>query len=154
MDTNRQIITLINDFLDRFEFPAPTGVSVEAGTDPDSLQVFLKTAEPGLIIGYHGENLSALQLVLGQHLHSRFDRWLNLSINVNDYRERRESALHSLADSAVTRVIATGQPHSLPPMPAGERRIVHMYLSDHPQVTTSSEGLGRNRSVIISPRAV
>lgn len=116
--------------------------------------VSLQTESPAILIGFHGENLSAMQLVLGQHLHSQLGEWINLSLNVNDYRERRETALHALADSAVARVLATGQAHSLPPMPANERRIVHLYLSEHPQVVTESTGEGRSRSIIISPKPV
>jgi len=127
-------------------------VTIVFSPDQNIYNVLLKTDNPGLIIGYHGENLSALQLLLAQHLHNQVGEWLNLSLNVNDYRQRREASLHALADSAVARVIASGQPHSLPPMPAAERRLVHLYLADHPDVTTASEGVGRSRSVIISPR--
>jgi spoIIIJ-associated protein len=48
--------------------------------------------------------------------------------------------------------MATNLPHSLPPMPASERRLVHLRLANHPQVVTSSEGTGRHRSVIVSPK--
>ena len=77
---------------------------------------------------------------------------MNLAVNVNDYRERREATLHSLADSVVARVTASGTPHTLPPMPASERRVIHLYLAQHPEVTTSSEGIARNRGLVISPR--
>jgi spoIIIJ-associated protein len=119
----------------------------------EAYQVLLQTESPSILIGYHGENLSAMQLILSQHLHQQTGEWLNLSLNVNDYRERRQFTLHSLADTAVSRVLATGQPHSLPPMPASERRIVHLYLADHPRVLTASQGIGKNRSVVISPKS-
>jgi len=120
--------------------------------DQDLHQILIQSTQPALLIGYHGETLSSLQLILGQHLRSRLQGWVNLSLNVNDYRERRETSLTALADSAVAQVLSTGQPHSLPPLPANERRIIHMYLADHPQVVTSSEGQGRSRCVIISPK--
>jgi spoIIIJ-associated protein len=120
--------------------------------EPNLYQVLIQSTRPALIIGFHGETLSSLQLILGQHLRSKLNDWVNLSINVNDYRERRESSLTAMADSVVDQVVSTGQPYSLPPLPANERRIIHMYLADHPQVVTASEGLGRSRCVIISPK--
>lgn len=121
-------------------------------SESEMYQVLIQSTRPALLIGYHGETLSSLQLMLGQHLRSQLDGWVNLSLNVNDYRERRESSLTALADSVVSQVLATGQPHSLPPLPANERRIIHLYLSENPQVATTSEGQGRSRCVIVSPK--
>lgn len=140
--------------MDQLGFGSDVTVSCRYDSGQDLYQVLIQTDKPGLVIGYHGETLSALQLFLGQHLRTQAGSWVNLSVNVNDYRERRQSALDSLADSVVIKVVATGLPHSLPPMPANERRLVHLHLADHPQVTTASEGLGRTRSVVISPKTV
>jgi spoIIIJ-associated protein len=153
MDDLKLITTTAQEFIDALGIASTVTVSVSPSKDDDSYEILLKTDNPGLIIGYHGESLAALQLLLGQHLHAKSEKWFNIVVNVNDYRQRRETSLVALADSAVTRVLATGQPHSLPPMPAGERRQVHLHLADHPEVTTSSEGIGRHRSVVISPRS-
>ncbi len=153
-DFVNQVGQVTRDFLDQLGFGPEVVVTVNQTDGPDEVryEVSLQTTQPALVIGYHGETLSALQLFLSQHLKSKTGEWLNLSVNVNDYRERRESTLSSLADSVAQRVISTGQPHSLPPMSAGERRTIHMHLADHPQVITTSEGVGRSRSVIISPK--
>lgn len=152
MDDLKLITDTAQEFITALGLTPAVTVSVSPPSANDAFEILLKTDNPGIIIGYHGESLSALQMLLSQHLHAKSQKWLNISVNVNDYRQRRETSLSALADSAVARVIATGQPHSLPPMPAGERRLVHLHLADHPQVSTSSEGVGRNRSVIISPR--
>lgn len=152
MDHTQIVLDTTTTFLSQLGFGSEIEVHVVYDTVADIYQVFLKTASPALLIGYHGETLSALQLILGQHLHSKIGDWLNLSVNVNDYRERREDSLKALADSVVRQVVETGQPHLLPPMPASERRIVHLYLADHAQVSTSSEGVGRQRSIVISPK--
>ena len=152
MDHSAAVSQTTLEFISQLGLSQQVLVTIDFSPDQNIYNVLLKTDNPGLIIGYHGENLSALQLLLAQHLHNQVGEWLNLSLNVNDYRQRREASLHALADSAVARVIASGQPHSLPPMPAAERRLVHLYLADHPDVTTASEGVGRSRSVIISPR--
>ncbi len=153
MDKLTLVSDTITSILSQLGFSDQVSVQSQHDETNDTYEVFLQTKDPALLIGYHGETLSALQFILGQHVHSNLGSWLNLTINVNDYRERRKSALEALADSAVQRVVTTGQPHSLPPMPAGERRLVHMYLADHPQVVTASEGLGRTRSIVVSPKA-
>jgi spoIIIJ-associated protein len=152
MDHSATVIGLTQKLLDQLGLSAGVEVSVNYDSKNQLYQVLLQSSRPALLIGFHGETLSAIQLFLGQHLHAQIGEWVNLSVNVNDYRERRESSLTALADTAVSQVLATGQPHSLPPMPANERRVVHMYLSDNPQVTTSSEGTGRSRCIIISPQ--
>jgi spoIIIJ-associated protein len=146
-----QIVTeTTQDFISRLGFFKAVTAKVVRGEEENSFHVQLETKEPALIIGYHGETLSALQLFLNLHLHSLNDTWMNLTVNVNDYRERREATLRSLADSVVARVIYSGTPHTLPPMPASERRVIHLYLAEHPEVSTSSEGVGRNRGIVIS----
>jgi spoIIIJ-associated protein len=153
MDKSNKINEYCLEFLEHLGFSSLVTVEVQHDSATDTFQILFHTEDPSLLIGYHGENLSAMQLLLSQHLHFAFDEWLNLSLNVNDYRERRQFTLHSLADTAVSRVLATGQPHSLPPMPASERRIIHLYLADHPRVSSSSQGAGKNRSIIVSPKS-
>jgi spoIIIJ-associated protein len=153
MDHLSDISKYTAQFLEALGFTDEVKVSVNLDKQNNLYQVLFQTSEPSLLIGYHGDNLFALQSLLGLHLHAKFDEWINLSLNVNDYRERREFTLHSLADTAVSRVIATGHPHSLPPMSSSERRLVHLYLSNHPRVSTSSQGQGRNRSIIVSPKS-
>lgn len=153
MDFLKQVNENAQHLLDEMGFAQTVTLQSKFDAEGNVYLILFQTENPSLLIGYHGENLSALQLVLAQHIHAQTGEWLNLSVNVNDYRERRQFTLHTLADTAVSRVLATGQPHSLPSMPAAERRLVHMYLADHPRVSTSSEGVGKNRSVIISPKS-
>lgn len=153
MDYTSDVKLVVTEFLDQMGLTDQVTVEITFDQADKLYLISLHTNTPALLIGFHGENLAAAQLVLGQHLHAKLGEWVNLSLNVNDYRERRESALHALADSAVARVISTGQPHSLPPMPANERRIIHLYLAENAQVATTSQGEGRSRSVVISPKA-
>ncbi len=149
-DLGQIILTTTTSLLEQL------GISVSAAVDYDATnelyQVNLSCENPGVLIGHHGETLAAVQLLLGQHLKAQTGEWVNLAVNVNDYRQRREEILHQLADNTVDQVVASGQPHSLPPLPANERRVVHLHLATHPQVKTESMGEGRYRSVVISPK--
>lgn len=139
------------EFLDKL---GVVGVEVEVNysKDEDRFLIVLKTDQPGPLIGYHGNTLSGMQTFVSQHLKSKTGEWLNLSLDVNDYKERREQSIKLLADDTVEKVLSTGQAHILPPMSAYERRVVHVYLAQHPDVSTESQGEGRQRSVIISPK--
>lgn len=150
MDKISVILQTTNEFLEKLGFSKQ--VSVEVTEEDDHFKITLKTDDPALLIGYHGNTLSGLQLFLGQHLHKQFDEWINIAVDVNDYRQRREQSLKTLADTTVEQVLAGKQAYILPPMTASERRVIHVYLAEHPQVTTASSGEGRDRSVIISPK--
>jgi len=153
MDHTSAVSEYTVKFLHQLGISDSVTVQVKYDKEADLYQILFHTDQPSLLIGYHGDNLSAIQSILGLHFHSQFDQWINLSVNVNDYRERRELTIHSLADTAVSRVLTTNHPHSLPPMSASERRMGHMYLQDHPRVLTSSQGVGKSRSVVVSPKS-
>lgn len=114
--------------------------------------VQIETDNPALLIGYHGETIAALQLILGLLVHKKMDKWVRVSVNVGDYRERRRESLEAMAQSAIQRVKFSGEPYALPPLPPAERRIIHMLLSEEPEVTTESEGEGRDRRVVVKPK--
>ena len=152
MDVQATLKDLVIQFLSQLGFSSDYELLVDHDPEPNLYRVTIQTADPTLLIGYHGDTVSALQLFLGQHLHAATGEWHNLSLNINDYRQRREQALHTMVDSVVEKVVSTSQPHALPPLPAGERRVIHLHLTDHPQVVSASQGEGRYRSVVISPK--
>lgn len=103
----------------------------------------------GILIGRRGETLNALEyltrLIVGREL----ERRVNLVVDVEGYRVRRERSLRRLALRMAERAVATGRRQVLEPMSAAERRIVHVALRDHEQVTTESIGSDENRKVTI-----
>lgn len=95
--------------------------------------------ESGLLIGRHAETLDAIQHIA--RLIFQKDSEKTLVININDFRQKREEYLLDLAKRIADRVVQTGMAQTLR-LSAHERRIVHMALSEHPQVSTQSEGEG------------
>lgn len=116
------------------------------------IHVQFETDNPGILIGYHGETLSSLQLMLAMMVYRKTGEWTRILINVGDYRERRQESLERMALSAAQKVKFSGESQALPPMSSAERRIVHLALAEDPEVETISEGEGRDRRVIIKPR--
>ena len=105
-----------------------------------------------LLIGRRGENLTALQFMVNLLLGAQTDLWARVVVDVNGYRVRRKEALTMLAERMAERVMEQGQPYPLEPMSPYDRRIVHMALSEHPQVMTESTGEGEERRVVIMLR--
>ena len=105
-----------------------------------------------ILIGRRAETLSALQyiarLIVGKELHKP----VAVVIDVEGYRARREQQLRRLAQRMAQQTIERGRTMSLEPMPANERRIIHIELRDHPQVYTESVGERDKRKVTIVPR--
>jgi spoIIIJ-associated protein len=114
------------------------------GADRDAL---------GSLIGRKGERLSALQHLVNLMLSRRTGQWTRVLVDVEDYRGRRERQLAELAQRAAERVLETGKMLQLEPMPALERRWVHLALRDHEGVGTQSIGEEPNRRVVVLPRS-
>ncbi len=103
----------------------------------------------GVLIGRHGQTLEALQYITRLIVSREMQRWVNLVIDVEKYKTRREQLLRQLAQRMAEQVSFGHQPIALEPMPPHERRIVHLTLRDHPIVTTKSIGKGDQRKVTI-----
>jgi spoIIIJ-associated protein len=114
--------------------------------DPDGREAL------GSLIGRKGERLSALQHLVNLMLSRRMGEWTRVLVDVEDYRGRRERQLRELANRAAARVEETGKMIQLEPMPALERRWIHLALRDHPQVATQSIGEEPNRRIVVLMR--
>jgi spoIIIJ-associated protein len=103
----------------------------------------------GALIGRKGERLSALQHLVNLMLSRRMGEWTRVLVDVEDYRGRRERQLRDIANRAAARVQETGKMLQLEPMPALERRWIHLALRDHPDVATQSIGEEPNRRIVV-----
>jgi spoIIIJ-associated protein len=103
----------------------------------------------GALIGRKGERLSALQHLVNLMLSRRMGEWTRVLVDVEDYRGRRERQLRDIANRAAARVQETGKMLQLEPMPALERRWIHLALRDHPAVVTQSIGEEPNRRIVV-----
>lgn len=104
------------------------------------------------LIGHRGETTAALQhvtrLIIGREVTGR----VNVVVDVDGFKARREQSLRRLAQRLAEQALRTGRTVVLEPMPPHERRYVHLALRDHPEVTTESIGEGDRRKVTIIPR--
>jgi spoIIIJ-associated protein len=107
----------------------------------------------GALIGRKGERLSALQHIVNLMLSRQMGEWTRVLVDVEGYRGRREQQLREIALRAADRVVETGKMLQLEPMPALERRWVHLALRGHAKVATQSIGEEPNRRIVVIPRA-
>lgn len=126
---------------------------IEISLTDDIYQIQLETSDPGILIGYHGETLRAIQKIVAMIIYRQLGEWQRMVVNVGDYRQRRQESLEKMALAAAQKARFSKEPQSLPPMPSAERRIIHLTLSSETDVETASEGEGRNRHVVIRPKA-
>jgi spoIIIJ-associated protein len=129
-------------------------VTIQTG-DTSKLDVTAEAEEKealGALIGRKGERLSALQHLVNLMLSRRMGAWTRVLVDVEDYRGRRERQLREIALRAAEHVTETGKMIQLEPMPALERRWVHLALREHAQVATQSIGEEPQRRVVILRR--
>ena len=103
----------------------------------------------GVLIGRRGQTLAALQYIVRIIAAERLRVWMPINIDVAGYKKRRYESLQSLAIRLADQVKTSRRPITLEPMPADERRIIHLTLVGHPEVATQSIGEGETRKVAI-----
>jgi spoIIIJ-associated protein len=127
-------------------------VTMEITEDTEAISIVLETEDTGMVIGYHGETLEALQLVLALILAKANGEFKRVSIEVGDYKKNRTEWLERLAFDAKERAISQGKEIYLSELKSWERRVVHLLLQDDKEVTSESSGEGKDRVLVIKPR--
>ena len=117
----------------------------------EDLSIDIMGDDSGLLIGRGGTTLSSLQFMVNFIVSKRLTEWTPVNIDVEGYKQRRYKYLETLAQRLAKRVRNTGKPFTLDPMPANERRVIHMALARNSQVTTESTGAGSERRLSIMP---
>jgi len=153
-DVTRLAQKTLQDLLDRLQVKAQVAAHrAEAAEEQEEeeppLVLDVRGDDLGVLIGRRGETLGALQYLTRLIVSSKAGRSLNLMVDVEGYKARRAQQLRQLALRMAERVATTRKSVALEPMPASERRIVHLALRDHPIVTTESVGRDEDRKVTI-----
>lgn len=124
-----------------------------SGSGPDDPSIIdIQGNDSGLLIGRRGETLHAIQFIVNMLLSHQQEERTMVTVDVEQYKERRRQKLRSLANRTADRVVANRRSITLEPMSAGDRRIIHITLADHKSVVTESSGQGLSRQVTILPR--
>jgi len=116
------------------------------------IHVDIRGDDLSVLIGRHTETLNAFQFVASLIVGRETEDWVQLVVDVEGFRDRRKKQLIQMATRLAEQVVKSGKRLSLEPMPSAERRIVHIALREHPDVTTESVGEEPHRKITIVPK--
>jgi spoIIIJ-associated protein len=122
---------------------------VEVISDEIPLDLDIEGDDLGILIGRRGQTLASLEYITKLMVVGRLKAWIPLTVDVAGYKKRRRDSLQRLALYLAEQVISRRHAITMEPMPADERRIVHLTLADNPDVTTQSIGEGESRKVVV-----
>lgn len=130
-------------------FGLNTDVSASADEDVIELNV-PSTYLNGFLIGQHGDTLRSIQFLIATTLHQKNAELVRVNVDVADYKRQRNERLAAQAEEWAKQVLETGEPMHLQPMNPAERRVVHKVIGDYSELSTESEGEGRDRHVVLT----
>jgi len=120
--------------------------------DRRNIHVDIRGKDLSVLIGRRSETLGAFQYIASLIVGKETQQFVQLIVDVEGYRDRREKQLVQMAKRMADQVAKTGRRQTLEPMPSSERRIIHIALRDHPNVKTESTGEDPYRKVVIMPK--
>lgn len=138
----------IKKFFDLLGLDTDFKISEEDGI----ISLTLETQDSGIVIGYHGETLEALQLILSLILAKESGEFKRVSIEVGDYKKNREEWLEKIALDAKEKALTENKEVYLSDLKSWERRVVHLLLQDDKEVVSESTGEGKERVLVVKPR--
>lgn len=145
------LILAVDEFATALVDAMGLDATIDAHDAGDAIAVDVATKETGLFIGQKGETIDAIQYLLNVAVYKNRPFAKRIVVDSEGYRQRRIEAIQGMAHRTARRAVRERRPLSLPPMPAAERRVVHLFLKENPKVTTSSEGKEDGRKVVVSP---
>jgi spoIIIJ-associated protein len=125
--------------------------TVDIDETDEEIRATVNGDDLGLLIGKHGTTIDALQHLAFRAAFRGDAERKQVTVDAAGYRERREGALHRMADRAAAEALRYDRPVELEPMRATERKIVHTYLAERTDVETHSEGDEPDRRLVVSP---
>jgi len=143
------VVQVVTEILDTLLGLLDVTGKVEVLSDEIPLSLDIKGDDLGILIGRRGQTLACLEYITKLIVVRRLKAWLPLTVDVAGYKKHRRDSLQRLAIYLAEQVKSRRLPITMEPMPADERRIVHLTLADNPDITTQSIGEGESRKVVI-----
>lgn len=141
----------IKKFLDELISKLPTkDITYEIKNDKNDLLVDINGEDTGYLIGYRGNVLNSLQLILNNVANNDLNERVRVLLNIGGYKQKREKDLKDLAEKIAGTVIRKRKSITLEPMSSYERKIIHSALQDNSKVETHSIGEEPNRKIVVS----
>jgi len=143
---------IAQDFLKEIGVAMGVLIEAKATVTDKQLDIVLSGENMGILIGKRGQTLDSLQYLVSLAINKGTAPFLNVTLDAENYRQRRKESLENLALSIARKVKSTRKSVKLEPMSTFERRIIHAVLQGDRQITTHSEGNDPYRNIVIAPR--
>ena len=140
---------IINEFLTKIAGFMDITLTNKIEEKDGRISVNMEGNDMGLLIGYRGETLEALQTILGVVANKDAEEYVRIDLDAENYREKRKETLKNLASKKAYEAVKYNKNITLEPMNAYERRIIHMALQENDKVTTYSIGEEPYRKIVI-----
>ena len=141
----KNLTVFLDEFSTKFE-----DFDYDIKVNENDINVELKGNVSSKLIGYRGETLNSIQIVMSTIANKNVMGKVRIILDIAGYREKRKKVLEDLADKISKTVIKTGKTIMLEPMPAYERKIIHTRLQNNEKVKTFSKGEEPYRKIVIS----
>ena len=148
----REVIKHIKDYLSKIIKDMGFNANIEIKNNEEVPKYVIFSDDDALLIGKNGKNLKALQILVSQHISNEIGTNYKFTIDVNEYKEKREKSLERLAKRIAREVKTTKVEVKLDSMNSYERRIIHNALTNYKGIYTESEGEEPNRCVVVKPK--
>ncbi len=148
----REVVKYIKEYLLKLLKDLGFTANIEVKNQNETVKYTIYSDKDNLLIGKNGKNLKALSIITSQHILKELGTTFKFVIDVNEYKEKHEKSLESLARRLAREVKNTKVEVKLDSMNSYERRIIHNALTNNKFVYTESEGEEPNRYVVIKPK--
>ena len=148
----REVVKHIKEYILKTLKDMGFNVNIEVKNKEEVPKYIIFSDNDALLIGKNGKNLKALSILVSQHLNNELGKNYKFTIDVNEYKEKREKSLERLAKRIAREVRTSKVEAKLDSMNSYERRIIHNALTNYKGVFTESEGEEPNRYVVVKPK--
>lgn len=148
----REVVKYIKEYLQKILKNMGFNVNIEIKNKEEVPKYIIFSDNDALLIGKNGKNLKALSILVSQHLNNELGKNYKFTLDVNEYKEKREKSLERLAKRIAREVKTTKVEVKLDSMNSYERRIIHNALTNYKGIFTESEGEEPNRYVVVKPK--
>ncbi len=150
--SNQENLKQIKKITEEFFQKACFEITVEVSPEQAAFFIKINSDEPQILIGEKGQVLSEIQHLLRLIVRKQLGQPFFLNIDINDYKAKKNDYLKELARSTADEVVLSKRKKEMPPMPAYERRVIHLELADRHDISTESVGEGEERRVVVQPK--
>jgi len=140
----------ITKFLQGLIYVFNINAEVKIENNNNEFNVKIEGENLGVLIGYHGSSLEAINYLLNNYIYNKFNENYKIMLDIENYRSKRAEILKSMAETIAKRVVETKRNYKLEPMSSFERKIIHSHLQNSEHISTHSEGKEPKRYLIIN----